>query len=227
MLNSDYKELCEITLPYKGRQMYMHSFDLSSPSMPKGYEDYLEIVIELCKSAEAFYGEAHMTVDEKIVKAGMSQRRPKPHVDGCFVKDFIEYIDEDGIEYKTMDWIHGPVPVRRAHWSHSHINKYEKYTPSWLHYCNNIQTENISRMSVIVASSVSGCKAWKGNFEAQPTPCGDLSHIEDKLGEGEILTPDKGYLLSPDCIHESMIFNKDTQRTFLRIALPLTFKYGE
>ena len=30
--------------------------------------------------------------------------------------------------------------------------------------------------------------------------------------------PNQGYLLSPDCVHESMIFNQPTQRTFLRIA---------
>lgn len=190
MLHSDYQKLCEAALPYAARQMYMHSFDLSNPSMPIGFEDYLIPVKSLCEAVDATEGIAHMTVDEKIIKAGMSQRRPKPHVDGCFIPS-------------QNYWYHG----------------------GWLHNCNKIMGDKISRMSVIVVSSVSGCRAWKGNFQGIPAYDGDLSHIQDKLGEGEVLPPNVGYLLSPDCIHESMIFEKDTQRTFLRIALPLTFKF--
>ncbi len=85
MLNSDYRELCAVALPYAGRQKYMHTFDLALPVMAPGFEDYLLPVIMLCWRAGATEGIAHMTVDEKIVAAGMSQRRPRPHVDGCFM----------------------------------------------------------------------------------------------------------------------------------------------
>lgn len=185
MLNSDYRPLCKVTLPYVGRQKYMHSFDLAKPIMAEGFEDYLESVVALCKAANAFTGMAHMTVDEKIVQAGMSQRKPKPHVDGCFIP-------------AKMNWSH---PI-----------------PAWNHYCNNIP---VSRMPIIVAASVSGCRAWRGQFDAQPTEQGDLSHIADQLGEGEVLPANMGYWLSPDCVHESMIFDRPVERTFLRIALPV------
>ncbi len=85
MLNSYYRKLCAVVLPYAGRQMYMHTFDLSRPAMATGFEDYLEPVSTLCAAAGAVRGLAHMTVDEKVIAAGMSQRRPKPHVDGCFI----------------------------------------------------------------------------------------------------------------------------------------------
>ena len=168
----------------------MHSFDLANPVMAKGYEDYLEPVVALCKAAGAVSGIAHMTVDEKVVEAGMSQRRPKPHVDGCFMP-------------------------AGGYWGHTP-------SPGWLHTCNDINTGKIARMPVIVAASVSGCRAWRGIFEGQPKSDGDLSHLE--LGEGEVLPPNVGFLLSPDCIHESMIFDKPTKRSFLRIALPVDFK---
>lgn len=186
MLNSDYQPLCAVRLPYRARQRYMHSFDLASPVMAEGFEDYLEPVLALCEAADARRGRAHMTVDEKIVGAGMSQRRPKPHVDGCFMPE-------------RMDWSHGP-------------------TPGWNHYCNHIP---VARMPIIVAASVAGCRAWRGSFDAQPTNTGDLSHIADQLGDGEILPSDVGYLLSPDCVHESVVFERPTERTFLRIALPV------
>lgn len=191
MLKSDYRPLCPVTLPYAGRQKYMHSFDLAEPVMAAGFEDYLKPVEDLCRAAGALSGIAHMTVDEKIVAPGMSQRRPRPHVDGCFIP-------------AKMDWSHPP-------------------TPAWAHYCNNISAGPIQRMSVIVAASAPGCRAWRGSFDGSPASDGDLSHIADQLGDGEVLPVNVGYLLSPDCVHESMIFEKETQRTFLRIALPVEF----
>lgn len=184
-LHSDFRLLGHVTLPaYAGRQKYMHTFDLAAPHMPQEYEDYLEPVIRLCAAAGATKGEAHMTVDEKIVTAGMSQRRPKPHVDGCF---------------------------SRGSWGHP---------PTWLHHCNQTG-KTIGRMPVIVAASVAGCRAWRGEFVGHPRNDGDLSHISDQLGEGFIIPASVGAWLSPDCVHESMAFERDTQRTFLRIALPV------
>lgn len=190
MLNSDYRALCAVTLPYAGRQRYMHSFDLAAPVMAEGFEDYLRPVEALCRAAGAVRGIAHMTVDEKIVAAGMSQRRPKPHVDGVFM------------------------PERMAWGGHP--------SPGWNHYCNDIAAGPVRRMPVIVAASAPGCRAWRGLFEGQPASDGDLSHIQKDLGDGEVLLANVGYWLSPDCVHESMIFDRPTQRTFLRIALPVS-----
>ena len=76
MLNSDYRPLCQVQLPFAGRQHYMHAFDLAAPVMRPGFEDYAEPVRALCAAAGATSGIAYMTVDEKIVRAGWSQRRP-------------------------------------------------------------------------------------------------------------------------------------------------------
>ena len=167
----------------------MHTFDLANPIMPHGFDDYREKVVELCRAAGANESFAHMTVDEKVIEPGMSQRRPRPHVDGCFYPELKSWGGGGG---------------------------------GWLHYCNNISTEGpLRRMSVIVASSVAGCKAWRGRFDVMPKEDGDLSHAV--LGEGEIVPANTGYLLSADCIHESMVFAERTIRSFLRIALPVNF----
>lgn len=200
MLNSDYRPLCAVNLPYQGRQHYMHSFDLAAPKMRDGFEDYLGPVTALCRAAGAHQGIAHMTVDEKVVRAGWSQRRPKPHVDGCFIPGKAHPYVKDA----TGNW-GGP-------------------TPGWLHYCNDIRRGPIARMAVIVAATVAGCRAWRGVFQGEPKEDGDLTHIADQLGAGEILPAGVGYLLSPDCVHESMIFHADTERTFLRIALPVDYR---
>lgn len=191
MLNSFFINLGIVRLPeFKGRQMYMHTFDIAAPVMAPGYEDYLEPVSALIRASGLTQGQAHMTVDEKEIQPGMSQRRPGPHVDGCFYPEL-------------SSWGHGGGGG------------------GWNHYCNNIASSPVPRMPVIVAADVPGCKAWPGRFDGKPSSCGDLSHIQDQLGDGMILPANQGFWLSPDCVHESMRFDKPTRRTFLRIALPV------
>lgn len=199
ILHSDYRRLCGVTLPFIGRQHYMHSFDLAEPVMREGFEDYLEPVLALCRAAGVTEGIAHMTVDEAVVRAGMSQRRPKPHVDGCFIPGKPHRYLKDAIG----DWGGGG--------------------GGWLHTCNDIGRGPVARMAVIVAASVPGCRAWKGAFNGTPKDDGDLCHIQNQLNVAyaEVLPANVGYLLSPDCVHESMVFERDTKRTFLRIALPV------
>lgn len=186
-LVSDYRPLCSVVLPdFKGRQLYMHEVDAASPRMLDGYEDYNEVVSSLLASAGYTSGPAFVTVDEKVIQPGMSQRRPGPHVDGHFIKS-------------------------KQRWGHD----------GWNHFCNEVP---IDRMPIIVAASVPGCRAWRGTFDATPRDDGDLSHVE--LGEGELLPSNVGYLLSPDCIHESLRFEQETQRAFLRIALPPSHQFS-
>ena len=186
MLDSHYRDLGPITLPcWQGRQHYMHTFDTDGFTMLAGYEDYRESVQALCTAA-GFEGVAHMTVDEKVVQPGWSQRRPGAHVDGRFMVE-------------KSAWTHPPPPA-----------------PWWAHYCNQVP---IDRMAVIVAADVSGCIAYAGQFDGQPKDDGDLEHIREQLGPGELLPAHQGFLLSPDCVHESVIFQQPTQRLFLRLAL--------
>lgn len=187
MLNSSYADLGPITFPpYRARQKYMHTFDLSNPNMAEGFEDYQPLVVELCQRARVFSGEAHMTVDEKLLLVGQTQRRPGPHVDGCFVP-------------AIGKWGHDP-------------------GGGWLHGCNNVGRK-LGRMPVIVAASEIGCKAYPGIIDGEPTSDGDTSHLT--LPTGKFLHPNRGFLLSADCVHESLPALRNICRSFLRIALPI------
>ena len=186
MLHSDYQDLGPVELPvWQGRQRYMHTFDPAAPVMEEGFEDYFDTVFALCRAANIQTGEAHMTVDEKIVQSAMSQRRPGAHVDGRFLPT-------------------------KGRWGHN-----DEPGGSWAHYCNRVPMD---RMSVVVASSVPGCIAYRGTFEGKPKSDGDMEHIRDQLGNGELLPSGRGFLMSPDCVHESVVFSKATKRLFLRIA---------
>lgn len=187
-LLSDFQDIGAAVFPiYAGRQKYMHSFNAATPRMCVDLEDYYDVVTGLLEAAQISEGMVHMTVDEKVVQPGMSQRRPKPHVDGCFV-------------------------VARNSWGGG---------GGWLHTCNDLGLDYpLRRMSIIVAASVPGCRAWRGTFDGMPADDGDLCHIQDQLAiaHQEILPANRGFLLSPDCVHESLIYDKPTQRQFLRLA---------
>lgn len=232
MLDSFYRRLCEVKFPeYQARQHYMHEFNPLKPTMPKGLEDYIPMISFLAWQVDVT-DPIFVTIDEKIIQPGMSQRRPGPHVDGCFMKaeptityergygpgdgdsHILDDLDERmkrAMAAMTGQPYDGPLPPL-GYWGH------QSYTHGWNHYCNAVP---FKRMPVIVASTVEGCRAWEGEFDAEPQNDGDLSHIWDQLGEGQILKPNWAYLLSPDCIHESMIFEKPTQRQFIRMALPV------
>lgn len=190
-LHSNFMPVTVVRFPsHQNRQLYMHSFDASRIDMPLGYRDYRSMVEELLVHAGIHGGPVHMTVDEKTVMPGMSQRRPHPHVDGCFIP-------------------------KKAMWGHG--------GGGWLHHCNNIAVDVPSRMAVIVAASAPGCRVWPGTFVGDPKNDGDLRHIKDQLDQVEsvILNSNVGFILSPDCVHESIIYKRPTRRQFIRLAFSL------
>lgn len=224
MLISEYRDLGSVVLPvWKGRQKYMHSFDTRAPVAAEGIEDYQPIALELCRRA-GHSGVVHMTVDEKIIPAGMSQRRPGAHVDGRFIPAQAGSKKNPPGERKKDGTLWPPV----GSWAHRNMYP-DYYSPQigggwshggggggWLHFCNHLP---VARMAVIVAASVPGCAVYPGTFDTEPQNDGDLEHIREQLGDGVVLPACNGFLLSPDCVHESMTFDRPTKRTFLRIAL--------
>lgn len=187
MLESYFKRLGPVFLPspYNGRQVYMQMIDAAKPSLPDFLEDYLDFVKCVLSDIGLKSGKVYMTVDEKIVRAGESQRKPHPHVDGHFY----------------------PELGKRSHGG------------GWNHYCNGIP---VDRMPVIVASDTGHTSLWEGKFDVKPESDGDLSHATEELGGADcIALGSYAYALSPDCVHESPVFDEDTPRTFVRLALPV------
>ena len=76
----------------------------------------------------------------------------------------------------------------------------------------------LDRMAVTVTASVPGCVVYPGAFRGKPKSDGDLEHIRGQFLEAHLLAANRGFLLSPDCVHGSAVFAKRTKRSFLRIA---------
>jgi hypothetical protein len=181
ILHSDSKFIKPIKFPaFLGRQHYMATTNAMNVDLPEQISVYNSEVQTLCNSI-GYKGIIHVTIDEKFVEAGKTQRKPDIHVDGRFMG---------------------------ADWSHEGGG-------GWNHTCNELP---IPRMAVAVASSLSRCKVYNGVFEATPSIQGDLSHIRDQVGDGLLVPANEWYLLSPDCVHESLPFEVDAERSFIRVA---------
>lgn len=164
---------------YTAAQQYMATTSAKKVELPNHIKQYEKSVQELCDSIN-YTGIIHVTVDEKELKAGQTQRKPELHVDGRFTGSL---------------------------WGHPN--------PGWNHVCNEIP---LQRMTVAVASNVARCKVYQGDFVGQPSEQGDLSHIRDQVGDGEVIPENEWYILSPDCVHESLPAETNTRRSFIRVA---------
>jgi hypothetical protein len=211
MLHSFHYPIAKAQFPeYTGQQHYMARYNPRNHTNLYGYGDMAAIVAATFNIKDTIF----VTIDEKIIQPGMSQRRPGPHVDGCFTPadEAMEIEDEEIVlDPATRDaLLHGPYGFYGGGWGHG--------GGGWNHSCNRVP---FKRMPVAVAATVAGCRVWDGSFDAEPQNDGDLSHIWEQLGEGFLLPANKIFLLSPDCVHESVIFNQPTQRQFVRFALPV------
>ena len=203
MLISTFHDIGPITLPpWRGRQKYMVTINPDDPVMPVGLEDYEPILKDLCGRA-AVARIAHVTVDESTVEPNRSQRRPGAHLDGRFEREAKPVVTVRDTGSNGGAWVHAPHQRGSA------------AVGGWAHYCNRVP---VDRMAVVVAASVAGCRVYEGRYSAEPAADGDMEHIRAQLPAGVLLPAGRAFVLSPDCIHESVIFTEETRRTFLRVA---------
>lgn len=95
---------------FKGRQKYMATTTGDKVYLPDHLNAYTQSVQELCDSL-SYTGRIHVTIDEKRLKAGETQRKPELHVDGRFMKDI-----DLGVEgWNNSGWNHtcNELPVER------------------------------------------------------------------------------------------------------------------
>lgn len=98
--------------PYTGRQQYMATTSGEEVSLPRHIAVYNRVVQELCESLN-YRGLIHVTVDEKELKIGQTQRKPELHVDGRFMKHLTKYNQEGG--WGNGGWNHtcNELPINR------------------------------------------------------------------------------------------------------------------
>lgn len=66
MLKSKSKMIKPISLPeWRGDRVYMHEFDMENPTLPTGYERWMDVLKEIVDCSPKKTGKAYLTIDEK------------------------------------------------------------------------------------------------------------------------------------------------------------------
>ena len=77
-----------------------------------------------------------------------------------------------------------------------------------------------AKKGMLLASNPAGCRAYNQDFEGQPASNGECEHLRTQCGDGELLEPNVAYWCDGLCVHESLPFQQDTQRTLVRLSMP-------
>jgi hypothetical protein len=143
-------------------------------------------------------GVAYLTIDEKVVEEGKTQRQRGLHVDG---------IGADG-QLDTGIWaIHSYRNFVASMW--------QEGAQKWQHSASGIG-------GMITVSNPAGCRAWYKDFEGKIDNNGDCEALRAKFPESESTVFEAGvaYWCGATCVHESLPMQENTQRTFVRLSMP-------
>lgn len=193
----------------------------------------------LVERAPVKTGVAYLTIDEAVVEAGRTHRRPGLHVDGVGPmqasgawassealgpwaattspsRTVIPSSGGWGGGLPSGPWAasthRDPVPLPGGGWGGG--------LPSgpWASSCAGPTRYN----GMLVASSQVGCRAWEQTFKGAPGSNGDCAHLADQCSEEEALVMAAGvvYGCGALTVHESIPMVKDTPRLFVRLSMP-------
>jgi len=165
-------------------------------NLPEGFEEYKDMIKKMLSMINKFSGDIYITIDEKLVNKNTSHRRGGIHTDGNYIYG---WGDGEG-------WLTG---------ENGRILNKEKHKKQYM--------SNTGGM--LIASTFSACKAYKGKIEgyiAQGGNCQDLTNQLHKCEEINI-KENLVYFINSTGLHESLPVPKDIKRSLLRITLPHDF----
>lgn len=136
-------------------------------------------------------GPIYLMIDQGVIKAGASQRRPGVHIDGYWVPDLHAHGGGGGGHAGCWDT-----------------------GPRWLH-CDFSRPE-----ALILASNVTASRAFTGAFTGTPGDGGDFSHLDLSGLASQNLEAGKVYAGNVTMLHESLPVAQDTVRTLVRLSVP-------
>lgn len=181
----------DVTFPaFMAERIYMHEFT-KCDGLPKHLSRWQPTVDAMLDGIDTD-GPIYLMVDQKVVKAGVTHRRPGMHIDGY--------------------WI----PAKQCHgdgWGHSPSHKVHGHST----HCTSGDWPN---ESIILASNVAACKGLVGEYSGAIGKGGDCSHL-DLSGLTELLMqPNKVYVGNVTFLHESLPVLANCERTVVRLNVP-------
>jgi hypothetical protein len=212
---------------HTSERIYMVPFTQAS-GLPERYRRWQDTVDAMLDGVDA-PGEIYIMVDQRIVRANNSHRRPGVHIDGWWIPagphpgDGFRSLREVGVHGtgrhgtsltgkdappppKKKENPDPTVPVGR-HRAARHISSLD---------CSGRWPEE----AIILASDLSACRSLLGTFEGEPGVGGDCHHLDISGAEEVVYASHRAYSGNVTNLHESMVIPFDCVRTVVRLNVP-------
>lgn len=196
-MHSKINEVGSFALPeFDGDHLYMHALDVQDPKLPSQVGRYRPIIDQLMPILPLDKGIVYLTIDEKVIVPGTSHRRAGAHIDGIWQPAKMAHEEPGRHVIRAAGWDTGP------YWK---------------------EPEPKSGGGLLLLSNQVGCRGYLGDFDCVPGEGGDCEHIRDQLDAAPsfLMEANKAYLCNVWGIHESLPVTTLTQRSLLRITLPV------
>lgn len=184
---------------FMAERVYMQEF-YKDKGLPENLARWQPTVDDLLSDVDTD-GPIYLMIDSGAVKAGQAQRRRGLHVDGYW-----------NPEIKAHGY-GGHGPVHRPQPSHGG-KRHCAGAASWE------EADFSEKEGLILASSVSACVGYVGDFVGPIKDGGDCSHI-DLSGLQKIkMKSHTIYKGNVTCLHESVPVVQDCERQLIRLNIP-------
>lgn len=226
-MQSLIREVGQVSFPrHTNERIYMVPF-LQREGLPREYERWqatVDAMLVDIKTDSPIY----MMVDQGVIKAGVSHRRPGMHIDGYWIPAIQAHSTDNGGshyvpekrkreergEHATPSGAH----ATRLSGRHGHIT-YDD--PSIRKRPGVWKTQDAwTEEAIILASSHAACKVLTGEWEGRIGKGGDCSHLDLSHMDELIMQSNTAYSGNLFMLHESMPVEHDVARTLVRLNVP-------
>lgn len=189
-MKSIVQQMGEVPFPqHIGERIYMREFR-KKDGLPFDLARWQPTVSAMLDGVDTD-GPIYLMIDQGLVRAGASQRRPGVHIDGYWLPE---------------------VQAHGGGGGGGHIGCWK--TDGWAH------ADFRDAEAILLASSVTAARAFSGEFVGQPGEGGDCRHIDlSELAEVPLLAG-RAYAGNVTMLHESMPVARDCLRTVVRLNVP-------
>lgn len=185
---------------FTGERIYMREFR-KRDGLPPDLSRW-QLTIDAMLDGIDTDGPIYLMVDQQRVRAGNMHRRGGVHIDGFWMPEIFTH--GSPVPHHSTD----PSPRRGNHAIRAAGHGHGTDAKEW------------PVEAILLASTISACRAWEGNYDGAIGNGGDCSGI-DLSGLNEIgLEAGRCYAGNVTMLHESLPVLQDSLRTLVRLNVP-------
>ena len=215
---------------FTGLRIMMMPFDFTDYNSldEQQLRGWKKTVVEILRThAPIIHGRiGYLTIDEALVAAGTTHRRPGLHVDGGYAYGGSPSYGGNSSSYGgnpsyggSSSSSYGGSPSYGGGSSHRDSAPYGGYSRV-TYGGGSVYGGSIHQGGMILAANTIGTKMYPQIFQGNPGPQGDCEHLRAECAAGTIMGDQEAWWCNSLCVHEGLPVPEDTKRQILRISTP-------